>query len=137
VWLRNPGTYILEDNDLSGGEGQAPHDWIQLHGDAVYATGGVAAWDEDTQTGLLVQGNTLRDSAGAGVFLDGSVATLADNTWTSNTIDLVQQRCESTVALTDEAVVGVPTLELCPAQNHAVAELDYALILVEAALDYE
>lgn len=137
VWLQGPGNYVLEDNELSGGEGQSPTDWVHLHGDAVYATGGVTAWDEDSQTGLLLQGNNLRDSAGAGLFLDGAIATLSDNTWTGNATDLVQQRCEATVALAEDDVIGVPTLELCPAENHAVTELEYALILVEADLEYE
>jgi hypothetical protein len=137
VWLRNAGSYVLEDNDLSGGDGQDPQDWVHLHGDAVYVTGGVTAWDEDTQTGLLLAGNTLRDSAGAGLLLNGSAADIRDNTWTNNATDLVQQRCESTVALTEDEVAGVPTVELCPAENYAVTELDYALILAEAAIEYD
>ena len=42
-----------------------------------------------------------------------------------------------TVALTEEDVASVPTVELCPAENHAVTELDYALVLMEADIEDE
>ncbi|MCK6507357.1 right-handed parallel beta-helix repeat-containing protein [Myxococcota bacterium] len=131
VWLTVPGDYQIVGNDLTGGPGQDPYDWVHLHGDAVYVTGGIAPWDESTQTGLLLADNTLRESSGAAIFLDGASATLRDNVVVDNDTDLVQQRCDDISLVPEAQRAGLSVVEICPDQNRSTVALDFALVLME------
>lgn len=131
VWLTVPGAYQVVGNDLTGGPGQDPYDWVHLHGDAVYVTGGVGPWDESGQTGLLLGENTLRDSDGTAIFLDGASATLRNNVVVDNVTDLVQQRCEGVPLVPEAEQVGLSVIELCPDPNRSTVALELALVLLE------
>lgn len=130
VWLDQNGSYQILDSDLSGGAAfeTAPQMWI--HGDGVYATGGGAAWDGST--GILLHGNTIHDCAQAGVFLCGASATLEDNSWAGNGIDLTQQYCDGV----DEPVGAelVPNVDLCPFYDDVVQELQFTLSVDDVVL---
>ena len=70
----------------------------------------------------------MRDSAGAGVFLDGASALLIDNTWIDNAVDLVQQSCNDEVG----EVVGAedaPTSDICPSPSRLWVPLEFELHL--------
>lgn len=130
VYLDGPGSYRLDGADLSGGAGWELAPGRALHGDAVFAAGAVGPWADDQ--GLSIAGCTLRDSAGAGVFLDGASATLSDNTWSGNAVDLVQQGCgDDTVGV--EGVEGAPSTALCPATQRLVVPLEMTMTLQDAA----
>ena len=101
VWLDGEGSYLLENNDLSGSEGIEVGGW-PLHGNALFAMG-VDAWDGET--GLYLSGNTFQDAEEVGVFLHGASATLSDNTWSGNTLDVIQQDCSTITPLTDDELM--------------------------------
>jgi len=94
VYLRDEGTYQLIDNTIIGGDGSSRADegtWPR--GNAVFADGDIAAWDEDDGSGLRIEANTLKDSAGGAVFLNGAAAWLTTNSFDGNALDVWQQRC--------------------------------------------
>ena len=85
--------------------------------------------------GLLLQDNTLTDSTGAGVCLDGVSATLSGNTYEGNTTDLVRQACgeaEAPEGLDDEPI---STTELCPDYDYLTQALELTVYLDEAAVE--
>ena len=125
-WPFDDGSYALSGNTLHGGDGQDLSPTVHAHGDAVFATG-VSAWDGEQ--GLLLENNTLMDSAGAGVFLDGSSALLSGNTYIDNAVDLWQQDCDGIplpVGL-EEAQIA----ELCPEYDRITAPIEFHLVLEE------
>ena len=122
-WSFDDGSYTLTGNTLAGGAGQ---DHAPTHGDAVFATG-VSAWDGEF--GLLLENNTFEDSAGAGVFLDGSSALLTDNTYINNAVDLWQQDCDG-IPL-PIGMEEAPVVELCPEYDRITAPIDFHLYLEE------
>ncbi|MDP6934533.1 MAG: hypothetical protein QGG40_16540, partial [Myxococcota bacterium] len=95
VLLEGQGAYWLESSSFHGGEGVEVCAGQWGHGDAVLASGGVSAWETDGEQilGLSLVDVTLADSAGAGLFLDGSAATLSEVTWQDNEVDWVRQAC--------------------------------------------
>ena len=132
VWLDtggavDDGSYALSGNTLSGGAGQNLSPNVHVHGDAVFTTGGVTAWDGER--GLLLEDNTFQDSAGAGVFLDGSSAYLSGNTYIGNAVDLWQQDCEG-VPL-PIGLEEAPVVEMCPEYDRITAPLEFHLVLEE------
>ena len=132
VWLDSVGYYedsnfTLSGNTLTGGAGQVISPTVHLHGDAVFATGGTPAWDGER--GVLLEDNTFRDSAGAGVFLDGSSALLSGNTYIDNAADLWQQNCDG-VPL-PLGFGEAPVTELCPGYDHITAPVVFHLYLEE------
>jgi len=96
VWLDGDGTYLLEDNDLSGSD---PFDLRgrPIHGNAVFAERGVTAWDGTT--GLSLVGNRLHGVTDVAVLLDASSASLDGNTFEGNGVDVWQQRCDGVAQL--------------------------------------
>ena len=125
-WSFDDGSYTLTGNTLAGGAGQDLNPNIHVHGDAVFAAD-VSAWDGER--GLLLENNTFRDSAGAGVFLDGSSALLSSNSYIDNAVDLWQQDCEGVplpMGMEEAAVV-----ELCPEYDRITAPLEFHLVLEE------
>jgi len=128
LYLDGPGTYTISGADLEGGTGWELVAGRTVHGDALFATGGVAEWNEDAGTGLRLEGTTLRDSVGAGLFLDASSATLSRTTFAGNATDLVQQACGEGLATpigTDEAT----TTTMCPATSRLVVPLEMEMHL--------
>ena len=128
IWLDGPGRYTLVNNTLRGGPGSSPWTGAWWHGDAVYATGGVTAWDGET--GLFLESNTFQDSR-HGVFLDGATATLQDNTWESNETDLWQQQCEDTTPLAEGDTAEVTSHEICPEGNRLTDTLVFESLYFE------
>jgi hypothetical protein len=137
VYLGAPGSYISTDCELSGaGTGKASAG-IWWHGDAVVATGGVQPWDTLSETGLLLQHNTLKDAGGAGLFLDGATATLSGNSWSNNSVDIVQQSCEGDLA----SPVGMSTemlnsQDICPEYDYVLFHDQYTILLNEPVVEY-
>lgn len=121
VWLDGPGSYDVHDNALSGSEGVERAGRV-LHGNAVFAERGVAAWDG--VSGLRLAGNLLSDADPVAVLLDGATATLTDNTWSGNAVDVWQQGCADTTPLTDADLAGVPGWTRCPDHDRLV---DFAI----------
>ncbi len=130
VWLSGPGSYQLQDNVLHGGEGETRGSLVRC-GDVVYARAGVSAWDG--QQGLYLEGNTLRDGHGAGLFLDGATATLAGNAWSANSVDVVTQG--SACAVPPAGLDGEPvaSTELCPDWDYSTCGDEFELYLELAA----
>ena len=126
-WYPEGSSCQLVGNELSGGVGHELAPGVHAHGDAVFATGGMPAWDGTS--GLLLENNTLRDSAGAGVFLHGSSALLSSNTYLDNAVDVWQQACEETPS--PVGVEEAPVTELCPLHDRITAPIEFHLILEE------
>ncbi len=135
VFLKGYGSYQILDSDLEGGTAL---DWPDIWpvGNAIFATERVRAWDGEN--GLLVEGCTLHDSEGGAVFLDGASATLLDNTWSNNTLDLIQQRCDGLDA--PEGADEVPDRQVCPeteGSTRRVETADFYLFFPDDAFDFE
>ncbi len=132
VWLGGPGAYLLSGSELHGGEGETRGS-LERCGDAIFAQGGVTAWD-GTQ-GLQLTGNTIADGRGAGLFLLESSASVQGNTWQDNLVDLVVQGdgCESAPSGLDAEPVG--SSELCPTWDYSTCGDGFALYLELAQSD--
>ena len=86
--------------------------------------------------GLLLEGNNFSDSSGSGVFLDGVGATLSDNSYQDNPIDLVRQACgeaDAPEGLDDEPLV---TTELCPDYDYLTQDISITPYLTESEAEY-
>ncbi len=115
VWLDGTGVYDLDGDILSGSGGVLLQGW-PAHGNAVFAHHGVGAWDGTT--GLRIANSSFTDAAMVSVVLDGAGAALEGNSWSGNTLDVLQQRCTAgTVPLSDEMLQGVPAWQRCPDGN--------------------
>lgn len=126
VWLSGPGAYRLQNSVLHGGEGEVRGSMVRC-GDAVYARAVSPAWDG--QQGLYLQGNTLRDGHGAGLFLDGATATLAGNDWASNSTDVVAQGGSCAVPPDGLDTEPVASTELCPVWDYSTCGDEFELYL--------
>lgn len=135
VWLDGPGSYALTGNDLEGGWGAAYQypdgETLMFHGNAVYATDRIEPWDPQLETGLLLDGNLLHDGAGAAVMLHGASATLQDNDYDGNLVDLQQQACGEVPI--PEGHEEAPAAVLCPQYDAPVEQLRFLLQHAEAA----
>ena len=127
VWLEGQGSYTFENNDLEGGTALEPYPGVLLHGDGIFALDGIQAWDGEE--GLYVGGNTLHGADGTAVFLDGSRATLVDNTYSNNGTDVVQQACGELEP--PEGYEEAPLAEICPVYDHVIQPLTFQLVLDE------
>ena len=117
IWLDGQGAYDVQRNILSGSQGVDDDGWI-LHGNAVFAENGVTAWDG--ASGLRLAGNTFDGAAEIAVLLDGASTELDGNTFTSNGVELWQQRCEGIVPLPE----GAPGWEICPPDGNLLTAYD-------------
>jgi hypothetical protein len=133
TWLLGDGSYQLVDNTIRGGLGWERGGYGKC-GDAIFASRGTTAWRD--QRGLLIAGNTLRDSRGAGVFLQDATATLDRNSWQDNGADLITQGagCEAgPEGLEDEPLASS---ELCPqGYDYGTCDDEFALVLELAELE--
>lgn len=122
VWLAAPGAYAVEGCALSGGSGvELGGGRLAVHGNALYARA--------VTEGLALSRNTLSGAADAALLLDGSIATVAGNTWSDNGVDVVQQRCAGVAALTE--LDQAPRVEVCTGEDRLVDELDLSLFFEE------
>jgi len=131
LWIQDTGDYHIHDSTLRGGAGvsyQYPNgDTVLFHGNAVYATGGVTAWDG--AQGLRLENNLIADSAGPAILLHGASATLASNTYAGNTLDLLQQSCDGVDP--PDGLEDAPTSQLCPAYDLLVLTLTFGAYFQE------
>jgi len=136
VWLAGEGSYSFSGSTIRGGEGWTRQGLTKC-GDAVHARAGVGAWDGSA--GLLLEGNELRDGLGAGLFLDEASATLSENSYGDNAVDLIAQGsgCEEP----PEGYEGedLASVELCPAYDYATCGDEFRLYLelAEPELGYD
>ena len=123
IWLDGAGSYDIQRNVLSGGPGFVDGGGNTLHGNALFAENGVTAWTgaTDGPSGLNFVGNTVSGASAIGFFLHGASATLADNVWSSNTVDIRQQSCDGVTPLTAEDIAGAPNAVVCPETNVLIA----------------
>jgi len=126
VWLTGQGSYSFSGNTIHGGEGWSRESLTKC-GDAFYARDGVTAWDGSA--GLLLEDNELKDSQGAGLFLDNATATLSGNSYADNAVDLVTQGadCGSAPDGFDDEALG--SAELCPMYDYATCGDEFRLAL--------
>ncbi len=119
VWLAGEGQYLLTGNSIHGGEGEILGS-LQRCGDAVYARDGISAWDGEL--GLKLEGNTLQQGRGAGLFLDESSAWVSGNSWQDNVVDLVVQgsACDSQPEGLEEGELD--SMELCPTYDYSICD---------------
>lgn len=114
VWVTGPVAVRLVDDDLTAGPGTEVSSGVWAAGAAVYATDGDP----------MVEGCWLHDGR-FGVLLDGTSATLADNTWSDLDTTLHQQGC------TDEAAPtgweSVPDASLCEGADALVVPVDFTI----------
>ncbi len=123
AWLHGEGAYRLERNAFSDNVG-VPHGVGIRCGDGVYAVG-TTTWDDSS--GLLLDGNTITENAGAGLLLDDAEATLDGNTWGGNNPDLLIQG--EACLEPPEAHEDAPNTEVCPAWDRPTCELRFSLNL--------
>lgn len=116
-------------SELSGGPGVAVGAGRWGHGDAIFAVQGAQPWRQwtDHTTGIRIDQSVIRDSSGAGLFLDDAGVELGENTWRDNGVDLHMQRCG---AQTD-ALRGVEDQDwdgvtLCPEYELIFELLDFS-----------
>ncbi|MDP6935261.1 MAG: right-handed parallel beta-helix repeat-containing protein, partial [Myxococcota bacterium] len=138
VYIKGEGRYQLIGNDLAGGmiSEKRVSDWD--HGDAVFVTAGTGTptvWDPDAELGLLLEDNSMSDSAGAGVFLDGASATLSGNVYEDNGVDLVWQGCESVDTPEGLDEEPVTSTELCPDYDYTTEDLSMSMYMVESEVE--
>ncbi len=126
VWLTEQGSYSLSRNSIHGGEGWT-REGLSKCGDAVYARGGVTAWDGSS--GLLLESNEILDGLGAGVFLDDATATLSSNSYVDNAVDLVVQGSDCATAPDGYENEAIGTAQLCPAYDYATCADEFMLYL--------
>ncbi len=128
VYVAGEGSYALIGNEITGSTAVS-HGNGSRCGDGVFASG-VSAW-EATQ-GLQLEGNTLTDNQGAGLFLDDGRAQLSGNSWSGNAPDLLVQgeACLEPGADYPEA----PEAEICPTWDQPTCELYLALNLAIAEI---
>ncbi len=131
LWLAAPGAYRVTGSDVAGSAGVDGAG--VLHGNAVYATGGIPPWDG--ASGLYLGGTWFHDAVGVAVLLDGAAATLDDNTWSGNGVDLVQQRCDGVAAV--DGIDAVPNADVCPSTDRLIATLSYSITLEDVAVGVE
>ncbi|MCB9778791.1 MAG: right-handed parallel beta-helix repeat-containing protein [Alphaproteobacteria bacterium] len=113
------GAVDVQDSTLHAGSG-ATYGGLQVHGNAVYATGGIGPWDG--ATGLRLTGNQLVPGSGDTVLLHDASATLQDNDWGGTDGVLRQQHCDE--ALPVEGGDEAPRFDDCPGWDHLVLEID-------------
>ncbi len=126
VWIDGPGSYQLIGNDIHGGEGWT-RDTLTKCGDAVFARAGVGAWDGSF--GLLLEGNHLADGLTAGLFLDEASATLRDNSYANNGIDLIRQgeACDTPPEGFQDDPIALA--ELCPGYDYGTCVDTYTVVM--------
>lgn len=98
VWLDGPGSYVIEDSDLAGSPGVRLGTW-SAHGNAVFARGGIAAWDG--RSGLYLARTTIHDARREGILLDDASAAFSAMTWRDTPVTVWQQRCEQVPPIVD------------------------------------
>jgi hypothetical protein len=111
VWLQGVGDYRIIDSEIEGGPGLPFGDSTRC-GDAVFAVAGTLP--HDGSEGLLLEGNTLRSSAGSGVMLEDADLSLVDNSYRDNGVDLIRQGeacAEAPSGYEDEPIASAV---LCP-----------------------
>lgn len=93
VWFEGDGDYIIRANDLYGGEGLV-QGRERVHGNAVFAFGGVRARAEEQ--GFTLGENTFHGTTEVMVLFDASSARVGLNWWESETAraDVWAQRCD-------------------------------------------
>jgi len=129
--VEGAGAYSIRDSTLVGGDGlelEYPDGTSVLqYGDAVVATAGVLAWDGTS--GLLLETNEIQQALRAGVLLDASSATLTNNSFSGNAVDLLWQDC----AGVDEpaGLDDVPVVEYCPQYNEHVSTVEFDMYFDE------
>ncbi|MDP6931976.1 MAG: right-handed parallel beta-helix repeat-containing protein, partial [Myxococcota bacterium] len=139
AYLEGNGSYQLRGNQLSGGQGIDAQALQWVHGDGVFVIAGEqnpTAWDETGETGVLISGNELSGNAGSGIFLDGASATLSDNTYQQNGVDLVQQRCTEVASPEGMDEEPLTTTDLCPVYDHYTSHPELHTYLTEAETTY-
>jgi hypothetical protein len=119
VYVRGPGSALIEDTVLVGGPAQRS---VWPTGTAVFASGTASG-----PYGLQLVSNTLRDSEGAGLFLDGGTATLSGNLWEGNTVDIWQQLCADALPPPGLEQEQADTIVLCPPYDQLVELLSFDL----------
>jgi hypothetical protein len=133
IYLQGSGSYQFTDNEVSGGPGFEDVSGRWTHGDGILAMAGylgtVTGWDPDTRTGLLLEGNTFHDCAGAAVFLDGSGVRLEDNSYVENGVDVLQQACGELEQPEGLDTEPVELTEICPSHDHSTELLDFEIYL--------
>jgi len=131
LWLIGDGSYSITNSTLVAGYGYEetyPDGTSKIfHGDGIVAADGVSAWDGSR--GLLLQDNEIRDAVRTGVLLDGSSATLTNNTFTGNATDVIWQDCDGWVE--PVGLDDAPIVDHCPVYNHHVAPMEFHLYLEE------
>jgi hypothetical protein len=130
VWLTGGGSVQFVNSTIGGGEGEE-RGGLQRCGDAVYARSGITAWDGEQ--GLLLQGNTLLEGRGAGLFLDGADASLAGNTWQDNSVDLIRQGADCGAAPAGLDTEPIDSIEQCPTWDYSVCGDSFELMLALSA----
>lgn len=136
VYLDGAGSWQFRDCDIGGGFG-AFIGTVLLNGNALFGYQ-TTAWDDSSQTGLLVENCTMTDSAGPGILLEEGTATLCDLAFARNVSDVAWQDCPTATA--PEACQGGDLGEFaeCPSEPHAFlppGELEFDFVLPEVEPD--
>ncbi len=130
AWLWGEGSHLLIDSTLRAGPGD-PHGATARCADAVYAGGGLAAWDGSS--GLGFEGGSLEDATGAGLFLDGSTALLEGTAFLNNGYDVIAQGagCEGL----DAGAFGADSADVCPTWTYPTCYEEFVFTLEVTEID--
>jgi len=128
LYLDGPGSYQVMDSTLAGPA--APPAEAMLAPYAVLARDGIERWDEDEQTGLLLDGVTIEAAGAVGALLDASSATFVDTTWNGGDPDVVTQACGEEDP-SPEGLDQTGEAEICPTYDRLYEHIVLDTLLVE------
>lgn len=131
AWLVGDGAWRWTDVTLGGGPGVPLGAEVVVHGNAIFGQG-TRAWDGTR--GLEVQGGSLGD-ARVGVLLDDASASFSGVSWTGNTLDLQQQRCDGDPGPLPAETAA--TTRICPPHDDLVVNLPWSYNLPEVVVKSE
>lgn len=127
VYLRGAGEFTVSESELVGCECEDVDADEHGYGNALFLSGDTT-WNW-LSASLDVSQTTIRGASGAGVFLDEAEASLDDNFYLDNEVDVVQQHCSGL----DDAEITIgeegnePTAELCTLADTDVELLTFSL----------
>lgn len=90
VYVEGPGEVRLVDCIIEAGEGYA-RGGLPLYGNVIYASGGMQAYDEEADNGLLATDNELRGGSAPIILLANADGDICNNTFSGGTVDVTWQ----------------------------------------------
>lgn len=109
VYAEGPGEVTITNSVIEAGAGYE-RGGLLMYGNAIFATGGMRAYEEGTDNGLLVTGNELLGGSDPTILLANADGDVCNNTFTGGSVDVVWQEGEGgscADAVTEDCADGV------------------------------